>query len=221
MAQTDQELKGNTIVLVGNFDTKQAHPDVLLKSELIRQADLVDLKIDTVVPELVILTFPWITLNVESRRLTAATTLTSPMPEPVRDFVIGFVGDQISSVITAIGINTEYHFQVPTVSRMHEIGHLLAPKQPWSNILKDPAMQTLTMRGERDDGFKGYEFVRVEPSVVLQQGVYISVNEHFEALPDEVTKKPQALLEVLETQWAKSLSRAEHIFDAIKTMGAS
>jgi hypothetical protein len=218
MQQPHQELKGNSIVLIGVFRPSTAHPAELLKSQLIRPEDMVDLKLEAIVPDLVSISFSWISLVVEATRLTANTTLAKPLPEPVRDFVVDFAEEQEGVRIDALGVNTDYHFQA-SLERWHNIGDVLASKAPWEPLLRTPRTQAVIIKAGRDDGRPGHVIVRVEPSARMEQGVYIQVNDHYELPEAQAARAPKRLLEVLETDWSKTLERADNIIASLKKIG--
>ena len=196
MTQLDEEIRGHSVVLVGEFEPPKAHPVELLKNALVSKDDLAELKIDTILPDIVALSFGWIAVTVERNRLTVMTTRSHPMPEPVRDFVVDFLDLIGSSKVIALGINTDLHTQLSSIERWHEIGHLLVPKAPmWNSVLREPGTQSVTIRGVRDDGQLGHVLVTVEPSSIIQHGLYILVNDHFVIDPSDDTDAGDILIE--------------------------
>jgi hypothetical protein len=77
-------------------------------------------------------------------------------------------------------------------------------------------MQSMGVRGDRDDRFSGYIFVRVEPSVKIENGIYVQVNDHFEMTSRETDAAPHALLERLTDQWSSSSQRSNRIIGWLK-----
>src|SRR5262249_16053988 len=141
-------------------------PNLLLKEQLITDSDFSGLAIDLLLPDIASFKFEWMNLLVDTNRLTASTTLASPMPEPVRDFAIDFSRDISTGPITSMGINTDFHFQVEDNDKWHNIGHTLVPKEALCNkITREPGMQSVAIKSKRDDNLDGYIVTKVEPSI--------------------------------------------------------
>jgi len=107
---------------------------------------------------------------------------------------------------------------------VHRIGHRLAPKKDWGNILKEPGLLSLVMKGKRPDGLEGYIQVKVEPSRVpiAQPGVYIQFNDHYQLAPgDEPLPGTSKANKIISSQWVSSMSRALEIAESISLLGRS
>ena len=214
MSEDIQEVSGQSVVLVGSFDPTLVQPQFLLEKGLVRESDLSSLKIETMIPDVAALSFSWLSIVVERTKITASTTLTYPAPEPVRDFILDLVKEMRSSRLTALGINSDHHFQARDVQVWHRVGDRLAPKEGlWDQVLTNPGMQAIWVRGERDDRFDGYILVRVEPSTRISNGIYVQVNDHFEITANEADAAPHALLARLTDQWSASSQRSDRIIN--------
>jgi hypothetical protein len=219
MSNSSENLQGNSIVLIGQFDPNRAHPTELRKRGLITAEDLVDLKIEVILPEIVAISFAWIVLTVERNRFTVMTTLTNPMPEPVRDFAAEFLDKRDAESVTALGLNTDCHFHVAQADAWHRIGHILAPKDlVWDKVMENPGMQTLVVRGTRDDSWGGHVMVKVEPSVRIEQGVYVQINDHYTHKDISKSNQSDQIVSVLTEQWRESLRRADSIINAVSSI---
>jgi len=120
--------------------------------------------------------------------------------------------------LTALGINTERHFRVPSEEVWHEIGHRLAPKDKvWDGCLKAPGMRALLVEGARDDDAHGRILVKVEPSSRVQPGVFVMINDHFDAKPSP-DGPGSDLIEHLTTTWPVQMKRAELIVSTLKSL---
>ena len=115
-----------------------------------------------------------------------------------------------------------------SVEAWDRIGHVLAPKDKWKALLKEPGTRSLTIEGQRPDDYHGYILVKVEPSSVLgPQGVYISVNDHYELTdPQPAADEPKPaetsptigsirMLETLKAVWDDALGRAKAITEGV------
>ena len=114
------------------------------------------------------------------------------------------------------------HYLADTTDYWHKIGHTLAPKQPvWEALLKEPGMQSLTIKGKREGEFPGEINVTVEPSARHNPGICVRSNYHYGLPLAKVhSGASELLLQFLRTEWkpacAVAKRAAEQIFDKIK-----
>jgi hypothetical protein len=211
------DLVGTSIVVLGVFDPLNLQPDSLLNSGALNETDLAELKYEIVAAEVAVVRLPWMHITVEANRLSAVSTLKQPIPEPVRDFVFAYCETLQIKRFNAIGLNHDRHFAVSSQEAWHNVGHVLAPKDPvWTKVLGTPGMRSLTIEGKRVEDSDGYVQVKVEPSLRISPGIYIQINDHFAAQPDELKKDPGHLLSILVNKWDESVQRADGILNAIK-----
>jgi hypothetical protein len=217
MAPPPGDISGASIVLLGTFDPLHAQPADLLWKGLLNERDVTELRYEAAMPDLVIATLPWMRIIIERERLMAAATLQSPAAEPVRDFVIGLAELMLVRHVTAVGLNRDQHFATPSQEVWHRIGHLLAPKDVlWDRLLKSPGLQSLSIRGDRPDGEQGFIVVKIEPSTVVPHGIYVHVNDHFQATAEVLESNPYKVLDVLTDRWSESMLRADQVIAGVK-----
>ena len=211
------DIQGTSIVLVGPCDPAMLQPSALLKNGLISETDVATLRYEMLVAEVAVARLSWAQIVVERGKLSVTTTLESPAGEPIRDFVLSFVELLPTRRFTALGINREQHFGVPNEEHWHKIGHALVPKEPvWNNILKKPGMSSLTVQGERSDGFAGQINVRIEPSKELKPGVFVHINDHYDVAPQATNEEPDKLLDLLSAGWDDAMRRSDEIISKLK-----
>jgi hypothetical protein len=103
-------------------------------------------------------------------------------------------------------------------SSWHGVGHTLVPPSNWP-FLNEPGLRTLTEEGQRPDEQTGFIRVKVEPSNLVQPGVYIQINDHYQwDVPDGETAVDQ-VLKLLKDGWSTSLSRADAFTDEVAKVG--
>ncbi len=134
---------------------------------------------------------------------------TASFYDGARDLVVGTFKILRHTPITKMGINSEFHFKMPDAKQWNAVGDRLAPKASWGALTK-PGMISCTMQGSRTDERTGYLRVRVEPSSVVPSGVFVEVNDHFEASAAG-GQGCDELIEVLGDVWEESLQGAETI----------
>jgi hypothetical protein len=211
------DITATSLVLVGAYDPTLLQPANLLKTGALTESDLSELRYELLAPEVTVAKLPWVRAVAERDRLVFATTIEAPAAEPVRDFLLDVVELQPIKRFTALGINSEYHFGVASSEIWHNTGHRLAPKDDlWNKILKEPGTLSITIQGVRDDGARGNVNIKVEPSARIQPGIFVQINDHFEADPATLANKPDQLLRYLTVEWPVVMKRADQVLTAVK-----
>jgi hypothetical protein len=214
MPPIKSEIDGHTIVLVGSLNPQIFQPAWFSSQNLLKKDEAEGANIEIISRELVIFSTGWLRIEVFPERVVFATAQTQAF-EWLRDLALGTFKVLHHTPINKLGINRDIHFRIETEEKWHAIGHRLAPKEVWKDLLKSPGMAGLTMRGSRPDEHKGALNVRVEPSTKVKPGVFINVNDHYEQDSPEVSPGADKMLELLEASWATSLARSLTIAETI------
>jgi hypothetical protein len=216
-AAAPADVVGTSIVLVGPADPTVLQPSNLLKIGALTEADLTELQYEIFAPEVTVAKLSWVRAIVERDKFMFSTTPQAPAAEPVRDLLLSVVELQATTRFTALGINREQHFAVSSLEVWHDVGHRLVPKADlWSKILNQPGTLSVTVQGERDDGAKGKINLRIEPSIQIRPGIFVHINDHFDASADALETDPDHLLVHLTDGWSSSVRRFERIVAAVK-----
>lgn len=170
-------------------------------------------KLEILHREIVSFSTEWFRLEVLPERVLLSTTQ-GQYYEPMRDLALGTFRILRHTPITKMGINRDFHFRMPSEEAWHAIGHRLAPKDAWKDVLLEPGMASLSMQGRRPDQHQGAINVKVEPSNRVKPGVFISVNDHYEPTDVKDVKSVQgadSILDILESSWRTSIQRSQEI----------
>lgn len=199
------DVVGTSIVFVGVFDPLMLQPTYFADNGLLGDSDLAKLRYQFLAAEIAIVDLPWMRLVAEPGKLLASTTPESPIIEPVRDFIFTFYEVLKVRHVTAVGFNHDTHFGVSSVEAWHKVGHSLAPKEPvWVKALVDPGTASLSIQGKRDDEFQGTINVKVEPSLRISPGIFLSVNDHMTLAEPDSDRLVNLATEKLYTSKARS-----------------
>lgn len=166
-----------SVVLIGRFNPAIFQPAWLASHGLIRSEEAEHAKGLVFSPEVASFTAEWLVMQVTSERFEAHTD-DPAHAQPLRDLVLSIFGLLEHTPVEKMGINRHLHYQLESEERWHRLGHLLAPKDIWNNVLSDPGLRSLTVSGHGADAPGARVQVVVEPSAKFHPGVYISVNEH-------------------------------------------
>ncbi len=209
--------QGHQIILLGDFNPKIFQPAWFGAQGLIAQSEAENAKIQVVHAEVVIFSLEdWLTLQVTRERFAAATTQV-PYAEVMRDLVLGTFEALRHTPLRMMGINRDAHYGIESFDLWHSVGHRLAPKKIWGDILVDPGMNSLTIQGKRPDNFDGAIRVTVEPSAIVYPGpgLFLRVNDHFEYTNLPPGAGADDIMNILRDQWDVSYKRADSIIEKV------
>lgn len=213
------ELKINavSVVMVGEFIPRNYHPSLFAKNELLSTAEADGASIEILHPDVAAFSTEWLTVNVARDRLTM-TCVRGESLAAFRDFVEGHLKIMGASPITALGINGDFHFQMPDESAWHALGHRLAPKELWKPLLNKPGMVTIQMQGFRTDSRAGLINVIVQPSIRLKNGAFVQVNDHYDMTVPGEKSTPGSIEDVLSLfneVWDSSIENSKKIAQGV------
>lgn len=104
---------------------------------------------------------------------------------------------------------------MPDEVTWHGLGDRLAPKQHWK-MVREPKLQTVVMRADREDSRKGYLAITIETSVLVQPyGVRFFVNDHAELAGSGANVPATHVVELLEDGWSRSFDRSQQLGESL------
>jgi hypothetical protein len=183
----------------------------MLTGEEAKQARVVIIHPDVTVFEL-----PWVAFTIEREKFVATSTA-----QPYFERVVAVISNAFELLrhtpVRMLGINNEAHFRATSIDKLHELGHMLAPKQFWAQFFKAPGLQSLTIRQDREGQVSpGYSQVTVEPSARIHPGVFIRINEHYQTKgAPESSIGASEMLAALKENWVATTRFADDIFTHI------
>jgi hypothetical protein len=224
------DISGASIILLGSFNPRIFNPDWLVQKGVLGREEGAATEIEVIHRDVSAFKSDWFSVNVFPDRFQIQGTV-EPLVR-VRDFVVKVFGQYLPETpVTKLGINRQVHFSVRDFAVRDAIGERLAPKEAWgewgpqisgrSRIGEEGypkrhgGMLSLSMV-QRDvpDRDAGHIQVKVEPSTQLACGIFLEINDHYEAKP-EATAGASAMVAVAEKSWDESIKRSEWIVDQI------
>jgi hypothetical protein len=206
------------IVLRGQFNPALFHPTWFAASELIRKQEADTAKIAMVHPAGAAFTAEWLQISATIDRFQAATTQAAYF-ETLRDLVVGTL-TLCTPPLRALGFNYMCNYRIDSIEICHSIGHRLAPKEYWQGLLDEPGLLNLTMQGKRRDDRNGYVQVQVQPSNLVNPGIYVAVNDHYQLVPGEEPLRNVTEPEViLKKEWPSFIANAKEISKSLVKLG--
>ena len=206
------EIQSLSIILLGDFNPKIFQPAWFGAQNLIRSSEAEAADIQIVNQEISIFSVDWLQVQITRYRCSFAT-IQEAYYEVLYDLCLSTFKLLKHTPIRVMGINRWGHFHKRSLDELNMLGHKLAPKDLWNTILQEPGMQSITLQGKREDRYKGYIRVTVEPSAKVPKGVYVHVNDHYQA--DEPVEGCQKIIDILEASFGQSMGKANEIMQAV------
>ena len=167
-----------SIVFVGNFNPAIFQPAWLAAKGLIRESEASEAVVELIHPEVAQYRAGWLHVSVTRERFSAST-LDPACHAPLRDLVVGVFELLEQTPTSRLGLNRAMHVDLLDDATWHNLGHLVAPKEPWAGILEKPGMRAVVMEGMRADRAPGRVFFRLEPSQKYAHSIFADVNSEY------------------------------------------
>ncbi len=200
-----------TIVMVGSFNPAIFSPSWLALHKVIAPEDVEGAEIALIHPQISEFSVNEFKVTVEPD-MFRIQILSEPFIVGVDVVANIFLGLLKHTPIQQVGINYDIHFALSSNKQRSALGRALAPTAPWgewggrldAEKQEDAGgLRNLVMEEPRPDGrASGYKRVHIQPSVRedivnTTVGVYMLINDHFEATSVEGAASAQVC-----TQWA-------------------
>lgn len=212
--------RGNTLVVVGAFAPAMFHPlwfaryDLLGAHEVAVAAKSTNLLVSNDISLFKISGFDF---EIRPNRLQIGTTQESFF-QPTRDLVCSLLEIIDSAPVEMIGINWTAHYATQSRSAWHAAGDKLVPKKFWETVWpKHVGMSNLSLELERVDNDKGKVNLSFQPSSVVENGVYFSINDHYELKSTGKEIYSTEAAKFLLSRWDASKDMAERLFQDVYT----
>ncbi len=126
----EPEIASTSIVLLGKFNPAIFHPAWFELHEIVTASDGKGALAEVVHPDLSIIQFESMRIQVEPNRFTVETR--SDPSVRIADLVAKTFGEFLQHTpISTAGINRQCHFRLQNAERQHAMGRRLAPIEPW------------------------------------------------------------------------------------------
>jgi hypothetical protein len=212
---TDHQVEetGTSVVVLGAFHPGIIHPSWLAKFELLSESEAEAATVDAAAQaEFTRIALPWVVIQAFRDRLDILATTETPTVETLRDLAVGILELLPNTPVTRLAINRWAHVRMPSEDAWHLVGHRLAPKDAWEGVLSKPGMTVVGVVGERPDGYKGGVNVQVQPSNLVQPGVYVMLNDDVVMADGQMASDAVA---VIANLWDPSAERFSAIQSAV------
>jgi hypothetical protein len=207
MKSVEAEIEGITIVLIGSFNPGIFQPIWFASQKLLPESEAENATINVITSDIAVFSLGWASLSIEKERFIIECNQ-PPFYEAARDLVAGTFRILRHTPAKYLGINYHSHFRLESAEACLRLGHLLAPKIYWTDVLKNPLLHSMRMISDRPDQNSGSLNVTIEPSQRVNPGVFIQVNDHLTASEDQ---QITTLISLLGSIFQDSVARANDI----------
>ena len=208
MPELEALLDVTSIVLLGRaYDARAFRPASAFQYGLLTVEDAAKADLRLIAGDVTHYVVPdWLRVLIDRERAEFACLRASEEPR-FRDFVVGMLREAKQSTTSAIGINRETHYKMPSREALDAVGHRLAPKDQWNPLMQNPGLLSLSMRGTIPGLGAEYVNTKIEPSATFhaQFGLYVNCNFHFKLTEDADSARVAALV---ESNWRACLDSA-------------
>jgi len=205
------------LVLVGNFNPPIFQPAWLSRHGIVSEVEEEAAQIEIIRTEIASYTLGPFKFSVQPERFQVETH----QPDQrfrLRDLVCNIFGLLPETPVTQLGINRAMHFSVADVDRWNHIGHSLVPKAViWDQLMTKPGTMSVSVRGTRETSKSKWVQFRVEPSGLVNPGLFVQTTEHFDSTDSGAAWVPEKLTESWQDACEYSLQSAQEIL--IKVSG--
>ena len=197
------ELQSHSIVAGGDLNPAIFQPAWFAGEDLINRGEAQAAKIQMISAQAALFDVDWLSVQVLPERFVATTT-NEAFFQHLNDLVAATFSRLVHTPIRMLGINYSCHCHLDGKQPWSRLSDVLAPKMPWFDLLDRPRMHSLTMEGTRPAGPNGYLRIRVEPSVRVEGGLFIDINNHYDVAEEGAGCR--AMLRILNEEWSGAVS---------------
>jgi hypothetical protein len=201
--------ESTTVILLGSFNPRIFDPLWFSENQLLPAEEAKRAEVQMIDRDFCRLHFGWAELVVVQGRLQLRATPETVADAQIRDLLVGLLKLLPHTPIEVGSIHHRADLAIAGEEQWHAVGDALAPNPLWEGILDQPRLFDFAMQGSRPDDLPGAIKVRIQPSRVVEPGVFMNVNDEFSiARPEHALP---TVADILEELWPQAESRANEI----------
>jgi len=194
------------IVLLGKFNPNIFHPLWYAQNGLIPIEEVENVTELICSDEVSTFVYNDIHFQIERHRF-GLTTRDESRIFPLRDLVTGTFQILENTPLTAFGFNRDMQFELKDAETWHNVGHRLAPKSPWVDVLRSPGMLIVGMLGTRSDSHRDQVNIRVQPVMNGNHAVQVAINQHHDLdKENSYAERTADAVSLINNDWAQFLT---------------
>lgn len=212
MSTPERYAEAASVVLVGRFNPAIFHPAWFIAEELLPADGERDVALDVASPQFTSFRADWLRLQVDAERFQVSTDDPSAF-DALRDLAEGTAKLLRHTPVRAVGINTHADYRLPDHESWRQLHERYAPLEPWTTLVQQPKLQSLSVKADRPDGYLGWLQLTLRPSPNVEPGAEVHVNDHF-ARTETGSPEPYGTalaIDVLTEQWTDARRRGREL----------
>lgn len=196
------------VVLLGKFNPNIFHPLWYAQNGLIPFEEVESITELICSDEVSTFVYNDIHFQIERHRF-GLTTRDESRVFPLRDLVTATFQILENTPLTAFGFNRDMQFELKDSETWHQVGHCLAPKSPWKDVLQTPGMLVVGMVGTRSASPLDKINIRVQPVMTGNHAVHVAINQHHDLDKDaSYSERTADAVSLINADWASFLAYA-------------
>ena len=202
-SKLDPEQQVFAVVILGNFNPAIFHPLWYAQNGLIPEQEIGDATDLVTTDEVSTFQLNDVHFQVERHRFGLTSKDPSKLPY-LRDLAMGSFTLLEHTPLTALGLNSDFRFSLPSAEDWHAVGDRLAPKMCWASIIEKPGMLGVSMQGKRPDCPAARISIRLQPASGLDYGVFVAINQHYDIETEQrrsIALRNAEVMRVLRDDW--------------------
>ena len=204
-----------SVIMLGDFNPTIFQPMWFAKEGLLRDSEATDAKITVVHQDVTGFSTDWFALQVTRDQFSASIKADAYIPH-FSDLVRGVFQKLTHTPVRKMGINIQEKVRFKSEEDWHAFGHFLLPKSPWKGVAGKVGMRSVQMQCQgRDDAYKGFLLVIVEPQLATKSDAMMRVNDHYEVADEAEQKGAVWATKTLEAAFQTSIERSRSMIDAL------
>lgn len=197
-SELSNKSQAHSIVVLGDFNPIIFQPLWLSSNDMLPKKDVDEVENPIISREVTAYDVAGFHLQVDQQRIVISTRDDSRIPI-IRDIVLGSLTLLEHTPLRAIGFNFELHATMVSEAAWHSLGHFLAPKKAWSDLIESPGMQSISMLGKRKNCSADSLSITVKPS--RPPSVVASINQHYNLLQELNRERNKKAIQILQEDW--------------------
>ncbi|GEM_PF-6624878 len=200
------DLLGHSIVVVGLFPPSVFHPIWFTTNDLLRESDVKGANIDLLTNDVVFWHTERISFSAQNDRFSISSSFSDLFPM-IRDLAINIILLFPQVPIFQLGMNYDIHEYFKKGNDWQSIRTNFFNSPLLDTILESQRIESIRFSTLREyDDTPGKIIITIEPSVRIEPGFYMGINDHYELIKNRTSRElnSNTVADLIAKKWALS-----------------